>query len=112
MQLRLNGTIVATVANITTNSIINQAVSTATAAPVAGENILQIERTSGTANGWIGIDWVQLELNPTARRDADGDGLTEIQEEENGLNDAVASDAMLDHDGDGLTAAQEIARGT
>ena len=51
---------------------------------------------------------VQAWLDP---KDADGDGMPDTYEVENGLNPAV-NDAALDKDGDGLTNLQDYQRGT
>src|SRR5258706_12933840 len=56
---------------------------------------------------WIQFDFLQLEADPTALTDADGDGLPKWWEEQNGLSDSDPTDAASDRDGDGLTALQE-----
>lgn len=76
----------------------------------AGPNTIEFVRVGPfTANTsyWIQFDYVQLEANPDALADADGDGLPRWWEEDNGLSDFNAADAASDKDGDGLTALQE-----
>lgn len=75
-----------------------------------GPNTIEISRVGPfTANTgyWIQFDYVQLEADPTALADADGDGLPRWWEEDNRLSDNNATDAASDRDGDGLTALQE-----
>ena len=80
--------------------------------PVVGENVLQITRFGGTADGWVAFDSLTFEVNPTALVDADGDGLPQWWEEENGLSDANAADASQDPDADGSSNSQEFTRNT
>lgn len=80
--------------------------------PVAGANVVELVRTGGSPNAWLGLDFVAFEADPTGLLDADGDGLPQWWEEDHGLSDANAADAAADIDGDGLTALQEFARGT
>jgi len=83
--------------------------------PVAGENVLEITRLSppdSSPNGGISPDALTLEIDPTALLNADGDALPRWWEQDQGLNDSLASDAALDTDGDGLTNSQEFTRGT
>ncbi|HEY8991519.1 MAG TPA: DUF1800 family protein, partial [Luteolibacter sp.] len=77
-----------------------------------GENLLQIERTGGSAGGYIQFDYLKLEAEPNGLADGDGDGLPRWFEETYALSDANAADAALDPDGDGLTNLQEFQRGT
>jgi len=79
---------------------------------VAGENILQIERTGGSAGGYIQFDYLKLEADPDALADGDGDGMPRWFEETYALSDANLNDAALDPDDDGLTNLQEFPRGT
>lgn len=78
----------------------------------AGENVIEVQRTGGTSDAWIGVDYATFEIHPTALVDADGDGLPKYWEEENGLSDSNTADAAQDGDHDGSTNAQEFARGT
>lgn len=78
----------------------------------AGENVIEVQRTGGTSDAWIGVDYATFEIHPTALVDADGDGLPKYWEEENGLSDGNPADAAQDGDHDGSTNTQEFARGT
>ncbi|MBX7209472.1 MAG: DUF1800 family protein [Verrucomicrobiaceae bacterium] len=77
-----------------------------------GENVIEVQRTGGTSDAWIGVDYATFEIHPTALVDADGDGLPKYWEEENGLSDSNPADAAQDGDHDGSTNTQEFARGT
>jgi uncharacterized protein (DUF1800 family) len=86
-------------------------VSATQGAAVTGPNRVEISRTGGTSDAWIQFDYVKLEVDPTALTDADGDGLPQWWEIDNGLSDTNA-DAAADADADGSTNAQEFVRGT
>lgn len=82
----------------------------ASVAASAGPNTVEIARVGPfTANVgyWIQFDYVQLEADPNALADADGDGLPRWWEEDNHLSDANPADVASDQDGDGRTALQE-----
>lgn len=72
-----------------------------------GANVLQVERTGGTAGSYIGFDFVRLEADADALEDPDGNGIARWFEETYGL-----SDAGLDPDGDGLDNLAEFQAGT
>ena len=65
---------------------------------------------AGTS-AWIQFDFVQLEVETDALADGDNDGLPRWWERDNHLDDANALDATRDADGDGLTALQEFNTG-
>ncbi len=109
IALRVNGTPIQTTTVTQDTRIIAEANVTGL---VAGENVITIRRTAGTADAWVGIDHASLELHPTAMADADADGLPKYWEEENGLSDNNPTDAAQDSDRDGSTNTQEFARGT
>ena len=44
---------------------------------VTGENVIEIERTGGTASSWIQFDFIRLEIPAS---DTDGDGLKDCEE--------------------------------
>ncbi len=80
----------------------------------AGPNTIEIGRAGpfkADLSYWIQFDYLQLEADPDALADADGDGLPRWWEEDHGLRDTDASDAARDQDGDGLTASQEYNHG-
>ena len=60
---------------------------------------------------WIQFDFVKMEVDSEGMTDGDGDGLPRWWELDNRLSDANAGDAALDADGDGLTALQEYNAG-
>jgi uncharacterized protein (DUF1800 family) len=84
----------------------------ASAVPVAGANVIEISRASGTPDAWIVFDDLTFEANPTALVDADHDGIPEYWEQEHGMSDLDPTDAAKDFDHDGLTNLQEFAAGT
>jgi uncharacterized protein (DUF1800 family) len=80
----------------------------------AGPNTIEFVRTGPTATNiyiWIEFDYVKFEANTNALVDADGDGLPKWWEEENHLSDSNPLDAASDNDHDGLTALQEYNQG-
>lgn len=110
LQVRLNGTVIAQFDGISQQGILSEVFDPPPGLLTAGPNVLEYTRTGGSPNGNITLDRLKLEINGTARRDGDGDGLPESWEEENGLSDQNALDATADTDGDGLSALQEMAR--
>jgi len=50
----------------------------------------------------VDVSWAAVSI------DSDGDGLTDVQERENGLDPFDPTDALADNDGDGLTNIDEI----
>jgi uncharacterized protein (DUF1800 family) len=75
-----------------------------------GPNTIEFARVGPfTANTgyWIQFDYAQLEADPNALADADGDGLPRWWELDNGLSDSDPADPASDKDGDGRTALQE-----
>ncbi len=111
VTVRMNGQVLAM--RTFTEDYTMTLIATATqGAALAGANRVEISRTGGTTDGWIQFDYVRLEVDPTALRDQDSDGLPEWWEQDNSLSDTLTADAAQDLDGDGLTNAQEFARGT
>jgi uncharacterized protein (DUF1800 family) len=77
----------------------------------AGPNTIEFARVGPfTANTgyWIQFDYAQLEADPNALADADGDALPRWWEVDNNLSDTNNADAASDKDGDGRTAFQEF----
>lgn len=109
--VRMNGQVLATRV-FTEDYAMTLILNSAQVAAVAGANVIEFSRTGGTPNAWIQIDYAMLEVDPTGFRDADGDGLPQWWENDNGLSDTNSADAAADPDRDGLTNAQEFARGT
>ena len=77
-----------------------------------GANTLEIVRTDGTEQSWLGIDYVELSVDPTARQDTDGDGLPQRWETLYQLSDNNPLDANESADDDLLTNLQEFLAGT
>ncbi|MGJ8723804.1 MAG: DUF1800 family protein [Roseibacillus sp.] len=77
-----------------------------------GANTLEIVRTGGTSDTWLGIDYLQLTVDPTANEDADEDGLPLRWEVLYQLSDDDSSDAGISSDDDLLTNLQEFQAGT
>lgn len=76
----------------------------------AGPNTIEFVRTGPAVSGvsyWIGFNFVRLEADVTGLADNDNDRLPANWELDNHLSDSNASDATSDADGDGLTAIQE-----
>lgn len=109
--VRMNGHVMATF-NVNRRREYVATADAATVQPVAGENVIEFERTGGTAGEGIAFDALHLEVNPVALVDADGDGLPQWWELDHGFSDSNAADAAQDTDGDGLTNAQEHPLGT
>jgi uncharacterized protein (DUF1800 family) len=112
LAVRLNGTVIAAFDGVSEQGALVKLVDVPAGLLVAGPNVVEYARTGGSPGGSLTLDRLKLEINGTARRDADGDGLPEFWEEENGLSDNNNADAAADIDGDGLTGLQERARGS
>ncbi|MBB5036265.1 DUF1800 family protein [Prosthecobacter dejongeii] len=108
LEVRLNGTVLKTETATTSGTVVVEA-NAGSMTPLVGENILQVARIGGAADGWVQLDSLTLEIHPTALVDADGDGLPRWWEEDHGLSDAVTADAVANPDQDGLTNLQEYA---
>ncbi|MCH7227511.1 DUF1800 family protein [Haloferula sp. A504] len=78
----------------------------------AEDNILEVERTGGSAGGYILFDFLRLDADADALADGDADGMPRWYEETYGLDDGEPADAVLDPDGDGLSSLAESALGT
>ncbi|MES2737306.1 MAG: DUF1800 family protein [Verrucomicrobiota bacterium] len=108
LEVRLNGTVLKT-EMVTASGTVVVEVDAGSFTPVVGENILQVARIGGAADGWVQFDALRLEIHPTALVDADDDDLPRWWEEDYGLSDALATDAAGNPDGDGLSNLQEFA---
>ncbi len=75
----------------------------------AEDNVLEVERTGGSAGGYISFDFLSLEADSDAFADGDSDGMPRWYEETYGLDDTDPTDAATDLDGDGLSALAESA---
>ncbi|HSJ03971.1 MAG TPA: DUF1800 family protein [Verrucomicrobium sp.] len=114
IEVRLNGHVLSTKTFTAKGEMLVEADASAFS-PVVGENVLEFKRvptSPSTPEGWVSFDYVQMELNPVALQDGDGDGLPRWWEEDHGLSDQNAADADYDPDKDGLTNLQEYARKT
>ncbi len=112
LTLTMNGQPVGTFSNLTWNRTLEVVFPAASVNAVAGPNVIQIERTGGTAGGWISFDYLKLDHDPTGMQDADSDGLPRWYEETFGLSESAPSDAASDRDGDGRSALVEMQAGT
>jgi uncharacterized protein (DUF1800 family) len=112
IRVQFNGVTIANRNGIAWDTTLVLTVPASSVMAVTGANVLQIERTGGDVGGYIGFDYLQLEADPVALADTDGDGMPRWFEETYQLNDSTASDAALDPDGDGLTNLQESQAGT
>ncbi|MEK7953697.1 DUF1800 family protein [Luteolibacter soli] len=112
LAITMNGRPVATFNGITWNRTLEMTFAAASVNAVTGENIIQIERTGGTAGAWIGFDYLKLDHDPTGMADADNDGLPRWYEESFGLSESNPADAAADPDGDGRTTLAEFRAGT
>ena len=108
LEVRLNGEVLKT-ETVTTRGTVVVEDNAGSMNPLVGENILQVARIGGAADGWVQLDSLTLEIHPTALVDADGDGLPRWWEEDHSLSDAVTADAEANPDQDGLTNLQEYA---
>ena len=112
LTLTMNGLPVGTFSNLTWNRTLEVVFHAASVNAVAGPNVIQIERTGGTAGGWISFDYLKLDHDPTGMQDADSDGLPRWYEETFGLSESDPADASSDRDGDGRSALVEMQAGT
>ncbi|MCW1923480.1 DUF1800 family protein [Luteolibacter arcticus] len=108
----MNGQPVATFNGITWNRTLEMTFPAASVNAVTGPNVIQIERTGGTAGGWVGFDYLKLDHDPTGMADADDDDLPRWYEESFGLSESNPADAAADPDGDGRTTFVEYQAGT
>jgi uncharacterized protein (DUF1800 family) len=112
VRVTCNGQLVGVRNGITWDTTLVFVVPGSNMATVAGANTLQIERTGGTAGGYVGLDYLKLEVEVGALTDADGDGMPLWFEKTYSLSDTTAADALLDPDGDGLNNRAEFLAGT
>ena len=112
LTVTMNGQPVKSFTGVSWNRTLEMIFPAASVNAVAGANVIQIERTGGTAGGWIGFDFLKLDHDPTGMQDADGDGLPRWYEESFGLSESNAADAAADPDGDGRTTLAEFQAGT
>lgn len=110
LAIRLNGTLLHSETVGARGTIVVEATAQDFSA-VVGENVLQVERTGGTANALVQWDAITFELHPQGMLDDDADGLPLWWEEDHHL-DAQLNDASLDPDHDGLSNLQEFVQGT
>ncbi len=115
LEVRLNGVVLKSELFTSRGSLIleiNAGTGPGTFTPQVGPNVLQISRAGGITNGGVQIDAVSLEWHATALVDADTDGLPRWWEEDHGLRDDLAADALIDSDEDGLNSLAEFAQKT
>lgn len=110
--LRINGVTVATRPDVTWEEKIVATVPASAVNAVAGPNVLEVERTGGSASGYIQFDYLKMEADPTGLADADGDGMPEWFEQTYGFSDNDPSDRDGDPDEDGLTNFAEYGKRT
>jgi uncharacterized protein (DUF1800 family) len=113
IEVYWNGTLLKTAVHTRSDTLVVEADAPAFN-PVAGANTLEIRRAPAPASvedGWFRFDALELQVDPAALLDADGDGLPRWWEEDNGFSDSIAS-ASQDADTDGRTNLQEMTAGT
>lgn len=108
----LNGTPFFTTPSFTNFEIFEVEFEAAMAAGVAGTNTLEITRSGGSPQTWLALDYVILEVDPTANNDDDNDSLPLSWETLYQLSDQDPSDATANFDDDLLTNLQEYQAGT
>lgn len=111
LTLKVNGVTVLT-KMLRYEELLTALATDAQVALVEGDNVVEIARTGGAAQGWCALDFVLCEVDPSGAADADGDTLPRWWEEDHGMSDANAADAVLDVEPDGLTAVQEYGQKT
>lgn len=112
VAVRFNGVLLGTTSDIRWNRTLTYTIPAQAVSAAAGANRLEIERTGGSAGGYIGLDYLRLEADPVALSDADGDGMPRWFEDTYGFSDTVAADATRDPDGDGNHNRSEFLTGT
>lgn len=112
LAVRINGVLIKTEPAITWDKRISVTVPAASVNAVAGANLVLIERTAGSAGGYIQFDYIRLEADSNGLLDADDDDVPRWFEDTYGLSDNDPTDASLDPDNDGLTNLQEYQKGT
>ena len=112
IRVTLNGQVLGMRNGITWDTTLVFTVPASSISAIVGANTLQVERTGGAAGGYIGLDYLKLEVDSDALADADGDSMARWFEEIYNFNDANSADASLDPDGDGRSNLAEFQAGT
>lgn len=110
---RMNGVAFATNLNFRGEALLSAEVNASDFNFQAGQPIVaEIERVGGSPDAWVGIDFLRLDVDPSANVDGDLDGFPKYWEESHGFSDANPLDAVGDFDQDGLNGATERGLGT
>lgn len=112
ITVRLNGTSILVRNGINWRDTLVLTISASDATAITGANTLQIERTGGSAGGYIGFDHIRLEADVMALQDLDNDDMPRWFEDTYGLSDASSADALLDPDDDNLSNLAEFQANT
>ena len=110
---RMNGVAFSTNFNFRGDALLSAEINASEFNHQPGQPIVaEIERVGGSSDAWLGIDFLRLDVDPTANVDGDGDGFPKYWEESVGFSDTNPNDAVGDYDQDGLNGATEQALGT
>ncbi|MEM9081643.1 MAG: hypothetical protein AAGC74_13235 [Verrucomicrobiota bacterium] len=108
LTVKLNGNTFFTSPSFEAYQTFTAQVTATTASVITGINTLEVTRSGGSPNSWLSIDYLQLEVDPTAAEDKDNDNLPLYWETLYQLSDNDPADAAANFDSDLLTNLQEF----